>query len=65
MESLRTETKSRSTQVRIYPILMEERVTLVIKGLKEDNSIEFLFNCEREMELIIKNVTDKERMEPG
>ena len=41
---------------------MEERIKLVLKGLKNDNPIEFLLNCEREIELIA-NVTDKENID--
>ena len=40
---------------------IEERTKLIFKGLKTENPVEVLLNCEREMELIGSALTDKER----
>ena len=34
-----------------------------IQRLKKDNQIEFLLNCEHEMELIGNNISDKEKID--
>ena len=63
VERLRTEIKRRPAQMMMYPTQIEERTKLVFKGLKTDNPIEFLLNCEREMELIGNTITDKEKID--
>ena len=49
---------------RVYPTQIDERTKLLVfKGVKGGNPIEFLLNCEREMELIGNVLTDKEKID--
>ena len=62
VERLKTELKRGPTQVIGYPTQIGERTKLlVLKGLQRDNSIEFLLNCEQEIELIGNPLTDKDK----
>ena len=48
----------------VYPTQIDERTKLLVfKGLKGDNPIEFLLNCEQEMQLLGKVLTDKEKID--
>ena len=61
-EDLCGEVECLKTEMKIRPVqILEERTKLVFKWLKKENPVEFLLNCEQEMELIVNNVTDKQK----
>ena len=50
-------------QMMVYPTQIDERTNLLVfKGLKGDNQIECLLNCEQEMELTGNALTYKEKI---
>ena len=62
MDQLWAELHRRPAQMMIYPTLLEDSVKLTFAGNKWENPMEFLVNCEKEMEQIGNNINDTEKI---
>ena len=62
MDQLREELRRRPAPMMMYPAPVEERVKLTFAGNKWDNRMEFLSNCEKEMEKIGSTIDDNEKI---
>ena len=61
MDQLWAELRRRSAQMMVYSTPLEDRVKLTFAGNKWDNPMEFLINCEKEMEQIGNGINDTEK----
>lgn len=62
VDKLRTELRKRPAQMMVYPGAWDDRLQLTFAGNRSENPIEFLTNCERELEQIGNEVTDEEKI---
>ena len=62
MDQLREELRRRPAPMKMYTAPVEDRIKLTFAGNKWENSMEFLSNCEKEMEKIGSTIDDNEKI---